>query len=100
MRITHVAPERLRLGPLRTEVVPLPIVTPTVAWVTHMVLRLCTLVPPPPMGLTAHQGLEMPVRMVRPNVAQNLGWQVCSSPHGELHGSLLLAALRVVWARD
>jgi hypothetical protein len=43
--LMHVAPEHFWPWPFRAEVVPLLVVTSTVAWVTHAVLRMCPLVP-------------------------------------------------------
>jgi hypothetical protein len=70
-RIMPIAPKRLGLWPLRAEAVPFPVVMPTAMPVMHTVLGLCNLIPP--VGLMVLRGLRMTIRMVWPNVGQNLG---------------------------
>jgi hypothetical protein len=83
MRITHISFERLGPRPLRAEAAPLPVVMSAMVRVTHVVLRLCALIP---------------------QVGQNWGTRSDGTaqhrPHGELHDSLLPPGLRVAQTRD
>jgi hypothetical protein len=58
-RVTHIAYECLGLWPFWAEVAPILVVMPVVMWVTRAVVGVCALIPP--VGLTVHQGLKMPV---------------------------------------
>jgi hypothetical protein len=70
LRITHVASEYLWPQSLRTEVVSLLIIAPTVARVLHTVLGLGILVPW--AGLMTCLGFQASARMSQLDMDQNL----------------------------